>query len=72
VKIEKVVNRIEYLKLKEQLKNVDSTDTSTISAVKEDYLRNTFNSEKYFLSNDNNVGPNYLQERLEELKQKLN
>jgi len=72
VKIEKVVNRIEYLKLKEQLKNVDSTDTSTISALKEDYLRNTFNSEKYFLSNDNNVGPNYLQERLEELKQKLN
>lgn len=73
-RIEKVSNRIEYLKFKAQLDSAveNKVDSNVIESLKETYKSNLLNSESYFIENKITIDTTYLTNRLNELKQKLN
>lgn len=73
-RIEKISNRIEYLKFKAQLDNAveNKVDSTIIESLEETYKSNLLNSESYFIENKSTIDTNYLTNRFNELKQKLN
>lgn len=73
-RIEKIYNRIEYLRFKTQLDNAIATnaDSTTISNLESQYEQKLMNSEEYYIENGNSIDSNYLDNRLTTLKQKIN
>lgn len=76
-RIEKISNRIEYLKFKKQLDTAtqDKQDASTILTLEEQYKTKLLDSGSYLFSNTSNttnIDEVYLANRLNELKQRLN
>lgn len=73
-RIEKISNRIEYLKFKKQLDTAtqDKQDASVILTLEEQYKTKLLDSGSYLFNNKTSIDEVYLANRLNELKQRLN